>query len=65
MFNVYTWQRLAKWDELEADKDMSKFFYRIIVPGFSACNLVFTALCYAYVYDVEGTSKLGWSDMLG
>ncbi|KFZ15653.1 hypothetical protein V502_05486 [Pseudogymnoascus sp. VKM F-4520 (FW-2644)] len=50
---------LEKWNEMKAEKDTAKFLYRIVVPGFTAFNLAFTVLTYAYIYDAEGTSKPG------
>lgn len=50
---------LEKWNEMKAEKDTSKFLYRIVVPGFTAFNLVFTVLTYAYICDAEGRRSQG------
>ncbi|KFY43345.1 hypothetical protein V495_04007 [Pseudogymnoascus sp. VKM F-4514 (FW-929)] len=41
------------------------FLYKVLLPGFAACNLIFMVLSYAYIYDDMWTSKPGWSEMLG
>lgn len=38
---------------------------RVTELGFGLFNLFFVILFYANVYDAEGTSRPGWSEMLG
>ncbi|OBT69347.1 hypothetical protein VE03_01062 [Pseudogymnoascus sp. 23342-1-I1] len=53
----------AQENETEDDKETE---YKITTKlWFSLTNLFFAVLYYAYVYDLKGTSKPGWSEMLG
>jgi hypothetical protein len=47
------------------EEEEFKFLYKEFMPGFAACNLIFTLLTYAYIYDETWTSKPAWGEMLG
>lgn len=51
--------------EVNNKDESDRWFYNMIMQGFGLCNLLFAILFYAYVYIAEGTSKPGWSEMLG
>lgn len=51
--------------EAEDDEFSETLFYNMAVLGFALSNLLFAILYYAHAYVAEGTSKPGWSEMLG
>ncbi|OBT83419.1 hypothetical protein VE02_07687 [Pseudogymnoascus sp. 03VT05] len=55
--------KLTKKAEDEEDSDT--MVYNMAVLGFALSNLLFAILFYAHAYVAEGTSKPGWSEMLG
>ncbi|KFY77603.1 hypothetical protein V499_03048 [Pseudogymnoascus sp. VKM F-103] len=51
--------------EADDEEDAVTTVYNIAVLGFALSNLFFAILFYAHGYVAEGTSKPGWSEMLG
>lgn len=51
--------------EAEDEEDPDTTAYNMGVLGFALSNLFFAILFYAHAYVAEGTSKPGWSEMLG
>lgn len=58
-------KKTAQESEAEDVKESDVGFSNMIGLGFLLSNLLFMVLFYAYVYDAEGTSKPGCSEMLG